>query len=343
MKLNFNQQQQTSPNQDPATNSLNIENLQNKLNTNTIDLKFTSGQTYNLDQLIFYKRRNNASCPLIVQVRDSDSDDRAVIEKITKMILNDYGISYTDANYKDVVCQIDDFSNIFDTYFNQYYKYYYDKLNSAKVSGGTLILNDILSNIQNIHDGVYDNLISTDKALTYAGDENEYNKPQVEFEFGNITDDPDNEAQVGYQLDLVEDTEDHSNDELVLSHNNESYGSVLVDKLFENHGLKLGESDNTAFSGSRGLAAENNIVEITQRLSTIEDTLSTQEANMVPVSVFNSFVELVKQAFLSLNIDIDNIEDNEDNIDVEESQPDTIPDTEIIDEIDDQITDESNE
>ncbi len=150
----------------------------------TFSLTFTNDEVYNLDDIVFKKRRDNADCPLIVHVKDDDPIDEAVIAQITKLILSDYGIGYNDTNYKTQISYVPLFESVFTNYFNTYYEIYHKK--RTKVNEGSISLTSILEEIVAYHESLVNGFVG-ESARTYANSDS-YNKPKVEWEYGTVFD-----------------------------------------------------------------------------------------------------------------------------------------------------------
>lgn len=157
------------------------------------DLKFTEGETYDLDEIIFAKRRDNADCPLIVKYNDDNTADAKILESIVKLILSDYGVTWDDnvtkdnpSYYTNVVYKVPDFYTIFTTYFNRYYIIYYNSING--ILEGALSLSSVIETIQTSHDNVYANVLSDDYDDITAYTETD-NKSKVEWDYGTLPDD----------------------------------------------------------------------------------------------------------------------------------------------------------
>lgn len=148
-------------------------------------LTFTDSKNYNLDDIIFQKRRNNAACPLIVYVDLNNEHDVTIIELITKLILDDYQIEYTNENYKTVVNSVPLFSDVFDVYFNKYYAYYYQQ--TSKLAEGSLSLNTVIEQIHKYHDDEYLNSRLGETLQTYATPTAQ-NKTKAVYEYGTSPD-----------------------------------------------------------------------------------------------------------------------------------------------------------
>lgn len=189
---NQNTQSNTS-----GTNYINLTAIQAE-ETNGFSLTFTEGATYDLDDIIFAKKRDNANCPLIVKVNTESSQDEAVIAVITKLILSDYDIEYdtTSTNdddpmyYKNRVHLVPSFYTVFDKYFNQFYQIYYNQLNTNN-SLGSISLTTVIEEIQTTHDNIYESLLSNDYSVSPYSINGVSNKPKVEFEYGTMPTDDD--------------------------------------------------------------------------------------------------------------------------------------------------------
>lgn len=201
MKLKLNtdvlKNQRTTPEPEPQTPSLSTGTPTEQ----GFSLSFTNNKEYNLDDIIFKKRRDNSKCPLIVKVNLENKNDEEVIKLITKLILDDYGIQgVTDENYKTLVNQVPEFYTVFDTYFNKYYTYYYNELYN-KVLNGSISIDTALEEIVTKHDFASELLEDSSRTKAYA---NIFNKPHVEYEYGTS---PDNYVGTLDKLRVASDIE----------------------------------------------------------------------------------------------------------------------------------------
>lgn len=132
MKLDFsklkknteNQQPNNTPQVDPTTQT-------------GIKLSFTEGRTYDLDEIITNKLRDNENGTLVLRtIGDIQFRDR-MIELVTKKILDDYGVEWTEDNYKlsETLAKVNNFSRVFDAYFTRYYEEYKKVINSGNFEG----------------------------------------------------------------------------------------------------------------------------------------------------------------------------------------------------------------
>lgn len=132
MKLDFgklkknteNQQPNNTPQVDPTTQT-------------GIKLSFTEGKTYDLDEIIANKLRDNENGTLVLRtIGDIQFRDR-MIELVTKKILDDYGVEWTEDNYKlaETLAKVNNFSRVFDAYFTRYYEEYKKVINSGNFEG----------------------------------------------------------------------------------------------------------------------------------------------------------------------------------------------------------------
>ncbi len=162
-------------------------------------LSFTDGATYNLDDIIYKKRRDNADCPLIVNVQDNDPNDDAVIGQITKLILSDYGIAYTNENYKEQVAYVPLFESVFTNYFNTYYEIFNKQ--RTQLYEGSISLTSVLEEIVSYHESLVNAMVG-ENTRTYANTES-YNKPKIEWEYGTVYDNALSEDIESFLPDVV--------------------------------------------------------------------------------------------------------------------------------------------
>lgn len=111
-------------------------------------LTLTEGKTYNLDEMITTKMRDNSNETLILRnISDTHFRDR-MIELVTKKILDDYNVEWDEENYNSAVtiAKVNNFSKIFDIYFNRYYEEYRKVITSGEYEG-SLSIDTILRTI----------------------------------------------------------------------------------------------------------------------------------------------------------------------------------------------------
>ena len=87
-------------------------------------LSFTEGKSYDLDQIVAEKRRDNENAPIFLQASLGEVFEKTMAELVAKKILSDYNIPYSDSNYKTEINKIPNFSRVFDVYANKYYRIY---------------------------------------------------------------------------------------------------------------------------------------------------------------------------------------------------------------------------
>ena len=87
-------------------------------------LSFTEGKSYDLDQIVAEKRRDNENAPIFLQASLGPVFEKTMAELVAKKILSDYNIPYSDSNYKTEINKIPNFSRVFDVYANKYYRIY---------------------------------------------------------------------------------------------------------------------------------------------------------------------------------------------------------------------------
>lgn len=220
MKLKLNKDKIQVKEQQPAIATLSEESTEQGTPTEQgFSLSFTKDKTYNLDDIIFKKRRDNANCPLILKVNPNNENDTEVIKLITKLILEDYGVTgVTDENYKELVNQVPNFYTVFDLYFNRYYTFYYNEYYN-KLANGSISINTVLEEIVNAHNFADELLEDASHTKAYA---NIFNKPRVEYEYGTSPDNYDGEPldrlSVPHDIEGIkaEDDPEDPHDKLVL-------------------------------------------------------------------------------------------------------------------------------
>lgn len=131
MALNFNNIKKKQSQQEPPQ--------VNPISQPGFNLAFTNGKTYDLDEIIAEKLRSNSDSVLRVKVLTDENLQNKLIELVSKKILDNYNVSYTNDNYKSRVSKVAGFSQIFDVYYNEYYDAYIDAINQDSYDGSISI------------------------------------------------------------------------------------------------------------------------------------------------------------------------------------------------------------
>ena len=134
LNLSFKQTKQTEQETQQSTygglDLTNVINNQNTLQPEDIitqegfSLSFTTNTVYDLDEMILEKMRDNSERTLILRTITSEELQTRMIELVTKKMLDDYNVEWTEENYKTQVSEIEGFYRLFDIYFNRYYEEY---------------------------------------------------------------------------------------------------------------------------------------------------------------------------------------------------------------------------
>ena len=121
MKLDFSKLKKNTENQQP----INTPQVDPTTQTG-IKLSFTEGKTYDLDEIIANKIRDNENGTLVLRTIGDIQFRNRMIELVTKKILDDYGVEWTEDNYKlaETLAKVNNFSRVFDAYFTRYYEEY---------------------------------------------------------------------------------------------------------------------------------------------------------------------------------------------------------------------------
>lgn len=131
MALNFNNIKKKQSQQEPPQI--------NPISQSGFNLTFTNGKEYDLDEIIAEKLRDNSDSALRVKVITDENLQNKLIELVSKKILDNYNISYTNDNYKSRVSKVAGFSQIFDIYYNEYYDAYINAINQDSYDGSISI------------------------------------------------------------------------------------------------------------------------------------------------------------------------------------------------------------
>ena len=133
-------------------NLTNVINNQNALQPEDIitqegfSLSFTTDKVYDLDAMILEKMRDNSERTLILRTITNEELQVRLIELVTKKMLDDYNIEWTEENYKTQVSEIENFARLFDIYFNRYYEEYRKYLSKLE-NPGSISLDSIFREI----------------------------------------------------------------------------------------------------------------------------------------------------------------------------------------------------
>lgn len=147
--LNLNKlKKSTTENAAVSSASLNLSKLKsiapepNPINPVTqtgFSLSLQTNKVYDLDELIQLKLRDNSEATLILRTITNEELKEKLTEYVTKKILDDYDVSYDDSNYKTQIQYVEQFSRLFDIYFNRYYEEYKKAISSDEYNGSISI------------------------------------------------------------------------------------------------------------------------------------------------------------------------------------------------------------
>lgn len=90
-------------------------------------ISFTTGKTYDLDEIIASIRRDNEDRPLLMKVNFEEVVVRGIAEAVTNRILDEFSADSAE--------QVLDFNNIFSDYFERYYTQYENDIRSLQDEG----------------------------------------------------------------------------------------------------------------------------------------------------------------------------------------------------------------
>ena len=114
---------------------LNTDKLKNKTQTNQpvkntvskgFKLSASSDKKYDLDQIIYKIRRDNADYPLLVQIDYTNLNNKQFVQLMTKYVLDKFNVAYNENNFDDyvVIAQVPNFELELEQMCNKYYKIY---------------------------------------------------------------------------------------------------------------------------------------------------------------------------------------------------------------------------
>lgn len=124
-----------------STPSIDTSNVENKKD---FTLSFSPKVTYDLDEMIESKRRDNSDMELILHTNLSEEYLDRLIVIVTKKILDDYKIAYSndessDRYFKKVVNEVIGFEMVFNKYFGRYYSMYLAEISNDNLEGSISI------------------------------------------------------------------------------------------------------------------------------------------------------------------------------------------------------------
>lgn len=129
-----------------STNNQNTLKPEDIITQKGFSLSFTTDKVYDLDAMILEKMRDNSERTLILRTITNEELQVRLIELVTKKILDDYNIEWTEEDYKTQVSEIKNFARLFDIYFNRYYEEY-RKYISKLENPGSISLDSIFREI----------------------------------------------------------------------------------------------------------------------------------------------------------------------------------------------------
>jgi len=108
------------------------EESDNGLDLNGFILQFTDGKTYDLDEIIFNRRRDNSKAPIAIRVNSTEYVEAEVLQQLTAYILLRYPTA-TSTN------DIPNFQEVLNLYFEREYENLSEAAKIAKEEGELVV------------------------------------------------------------------------------------------------------------------------------------------------------------------------------------------------------------
>lgn len=136
MALNLSKLKKGTTNEEPQVNQ--VSNI-NPTTQPGFRLSLQNNKTYDLDELIQIKLRDNSNATLVLRTITNEELKTKLIEYVTKKILDDYRVDWDETNYKTQIQYVEQFDRVFDLYFNRYYDEYKKVITSDSYNGSISI------------------------------------------------------------------------------------------------------------------------------------------------------------------------------------------------------------
>jgi hypothetical protein len=136
MALNLSKLKKGTTNEEPQVSQ--VSNI-NPTTQPGFRLSLQNNKTYDLDELIQIKLRDNSNATLVLRTITNEELKTKLIEYVTKKILDDYRITWDETNYKTQIQYVEQFDRVFDLYFNRYYDEYKKVITSDNYNGSISI------------------------------------------------------------------------------------------------------------------------------------------------------------------------------------------------------------
>lgn len=136
MALNLSKLKKGTTNEEPQVNQ--VSNI-NPTTQPGFRLTLQNNKTYDLDELIQIKLRDNSNATLVIRTITNEELKSKLIEYVTKKILDDYRVDWDETNYKTQIQYVEQFDRVFDLYFNRYYDEYKKVITSDSYNGSISI------------------------------------------------------------------------------------------------------------------------------------------------------------------------------------------------------------
>ena len=247
---------------------LNTDKLKNKTQTNQpvkntvskgFKLSASSDKKYDLDQIIYKIRRDNADYPLLVQIDYTNLNNKQFVQLMTKYVLDKFNVAYNENNFDDyvVIAQVPNFELELEQMCNKYYKIYYQYYGA--LNEGSISIDTVFEKITLARDDYEQYLLSNPGVLnTVSYQVDGDNKPKFLVEEGTV--EPlENEEDARSVLDLIEELQETKQDKLQSGINIKTINGIDI----------LGQG-NITVSGDGSTIEANPINVATERLNKVK-------------------------------------------------------------------------
>lgn len=136
------------------------EESDNGLDLNGFTLQFTDGKTYDLDEIIFNRRRDNSKAPIAIKVNSTEYVEAEALQQLTTYILLKYPTA-TSTN------DIPNFQDVLNLYFEREYE---NLSEAAKIAGeeGELVVDQKQEKLRVKKDDIKNYLLGKERVKSSA-------------------------------------------------------------------------------------------------------------------------------------------------------------------------------
>jgi hypothetical protein len=144
------------------------EESDNGLDLNGFTLQFTDGKTYDLDEIIFNRRRDNSKAPIAIKVNSTEYVEAEVLQQLTAYILLKYPTASSTAD-------IPNFQDVLNLYFEREYENFSEAAKIAKEEG-ELVVDQKQEKLRVKKDDIKNYLLGKERTRTAAAPAVNYNR-----------------------------------------------------------------------------------------------------------------------------------------------------------------------